>query len=197
MKKLLGVILGWGLIIISGQVALASEGQAVIRGKMGGPVCHAFSIFEGTTYNVQLTCRGLVVPYSAEITRYVAWYGSTKKGWTYLGQVEGGKVFGRTANAFEQIQLTAEEKARPRRPSELVVATGQFEALDFSQAAAGEDIAIAETSDTTGDVVVQPKSDNNVIGSVVGVVGRALAIGFAVLLIGVVVMSFITRRKGL
>lgn len=197
MKKILGLLLGLGLAFTVATQARASEGQAILEPTTpGGPKCLVASVFIDRNYQLLLTCRNLITPYSAEITRYVFWaYNPEQKRWTSLGRVNQGKLATSTNFKFTELQVTAEEGS-PREPSERIVVKGAVAPFDFDKAAAP--ILTATKTPTpiiTG--VVTPIPQGNVVGGVVRSIAKFLVIGFVVLLVAVVVLTFISRRKEL
>lgn len=198
LTKLAGLVLGLAIFAISVNPARASEGQAALESKsIGGPKCLVNSVFIDTTYHVLVTCRDLVTPYSAEVTRYNLWiYNTSLKRWVSLGRINQGKLYTNTSVKFDQLQVTAEAVSSPRQPSEFVVASGMVVPFDFDKGS----LALTPTPTPTptpnaANIVPSPVASGNVVGNAVRTVVKLLVVGFVVLLVGVVVMTVITRRR--
>ena len=198
MKKILGAVLGLVLIFLIAGSARASEGQSVLQAATAaGPRCLVNSVFVDTTYHVLTTCRNLITPYSAEVTRYILWYqSSTQKRWVSFGQLKQGKLYSSTNTKFEDLKITAEAASSPREPSENIIASGKIVPYDF-------DVVITPLVQGTPSPTITPAPQTTPataasslsIGNVVKSIAKILIIGFGLLLVGVVVMTFITRRR--
>jgi hypothetical protein len=200
MKKMIGLVLGLGLWVILAVPAMANEGELVLRGTVAnGPACKAASVYVRGSYQVLLTCRNLLTPYSAEITRYVAWYREGESRWNRLGVLENGKLSSQTNEAFTQIQITAEETSGPRTASDRVIVAGQLTEFDFGLSSITTTQPSVPSPTVTVSTEVTPGAVQNQgsVGQTIKNIGRALGIGFLLLLVGVVAMTFITRRRGL
>lgn len=201
MKRLAGLIIGLTAVFFLAGTALASEGETNLAPvNVNGPACKAFSVFTDNRYQLMLTCRNLITPYSAEITRYILWvYNSEQKRWLSLGRINQGKLVTSVNFKFEQLQVTAEEGS-PREPSDRIVAQGLVQPFNFDAKTAPVITATPTPTPTSGIGAVispTPTQGKSVIGNIVGSIAKLLVIGFAVLLIGVVVLTFITRRREL
>lgn len=175
--------------------ARAMEGQAKLAPTVGtSPTCLANSIYMDGAYNVQLTCRDLSTPYSAEITKYVLWrYDGDAKKWFYVGRLNQGKFVGVVGAKFSALQVSAEEKNSPREPSEFVVAKGNMATYDFDKGAPAP--IVTPTLTVTPTPSSAPIGSGTSIGKIAGTVLRFVVIGFVIVLLGVVVMTVISRRR--
>lgn len=199
MNKVLASIITF---LILGSVvtksAFASEGAIKFNPTTGNtPVCLANSVYIDGAYHLLMTCRGLMTPYSAEITRYALWqYNTETKKWLYVGRLNQGKFDGVAQSKFDELMVTAEEKNTPRTPSEFVVAKGSVVPFEFDKTANPVVTVMPSATPTpTPTVATTPAKSGSVIGNIAGTVLKLLVVAFVVVLIGVVVMTVITRRR--
>lgn len=175
--------------------ARAMEGQAKLNPTAGNsPTCLASTVYMNSAYHVQVTCRDLSTPYSAEITRYVLWrYDADSKKWFYVGRLDQGKFVGVIGSKFSALQISAEEKNSPREPSEYVVARGDMGTYDFDKGTSAPVVTPMLTVSPTPTSA--PVGGGTSIGKIAGTVLRFVVIGFVIILLGVVVMTVISRRR--
>lgn len=197
MKRLIALVLGLVVVFFLARPVQASEGQTILEPTTpGGAKCLAFSVYIESGYQTLLTCRNLVTPYSAEITHYMLWANNPeKKKWVSLGYVNQGKLTARTSFRFDDLEVSAEEGS-PNQPGEFVVARGHVEPFDFDKRAVAP-ILTSMPTPTLAAAAVSPTVQGNAVGGIVKSVAKLLVIAFVVLLVGVVVMTFITRRREL
>jgi hypothetical protein len=199
MNKILASIITFlvlGSIFTKG--AYASEGAIKLNPVTGNsPVCLTNSVYIDGAYHLLMTCRGLVTPYSAEVTRYALWqYSPETKKWLYVGRLNQGKFDGVAQAKFNDLMITAEEKNTPRTPSEFVVAKGSVVPFEFDKSATPIVTSMPSATPTpTPTVATNPGQSGSVISRVAGTVLRLLVIAFVVVLVAVVVMTVITRRR--
>jgi len=205
MKKgiLVSILVGVLWFGLSATKALASEGVFKLDSvNDSGASCYALSIFQTGRYKVNGTCRDLMTPYSAELNRYVLWATNAEGESVRIGEVKYGKIESSVSKKFVSLMVTAEEKSTARKPSEFVVARGDWQAvplegevnkIDSSPLAS---VTPSPTEQkTTAEAVVEDESERSGVARFLATVGRIVGIGFLLLLVGVVVMTIVTRRK--
>ena len=161
-----------------------------------GSSCYVLSVFESGRYMVTGTCRDLKTPFSADLNRYVLWSTNSDDETFRVGEVKYGKIDGTVSDKFVTLMVTAEAKGSPRKPGESVVARGSWKAIPL----VGEAQNIVVTPTPTPEVqkeaaVTTETTERSGIAKFLSAVGRVIGIGFLLLLVGVVVMTIITRRK--
>jgi len=168
-----------------------------------GASCYALSIFQSGRYKVVGTCRELMTPYSAELNRYVLWAIDAEGGSMRIGEVKYGKIEASVSEKFVSLMVTAEEKSTAREPSGSVVVKGDWQAVPLEGELSGKDsrLVVSVTPSPTdekkaaAEAVVEDGSEQGGVAKFLATVGRIVGIGFLLLLVGVVVMTIVTRRK--
>lgn len=215
--KLQKVVFGLALFGLLGFVnagkVLANEGVVQLAGKAGtSGRCFAASVYVDGGYRVLVTCRDLKMAVDPVKNKYVVW---VQIGETYqrLGEIVSGKLQSGTDEKFEKLFVTLEEDSYPIEPSGEVVLAGQVEAIDFGKGVVDTStIKVTTTTPTTtpaakvtekiddrGAIIptVKPTPGTNKLVAVVSGIGKAVLIGFILLLIVVGAMGFLARRKSL
>ena len=195
MKKLLG-----GLVLVVGffflvRPVLANEGVIRLVGPSEeGGSCYAASVYIDASYKILVTCRGLRMALDPVRNKYVVWANAGEKK-PRLGEIVNGKLAAGIADKFEALFITLEPDAYGSKPTGVVALTGGVETIDFGKGVA---VITAAPLDDRGAVVpiVTPGASGRLTNVVVGI-GKAILLGFVLLLIVVGVMSFLARRKNL
>lgn len=199
--KFLGMVVVLAVIlVISGGEVSANEGVFELK-PVGESVssCYVLSIFEANNYKILGTCRNLVVPFSAEVNRYVMWKVEEDGTVLRVGEVQDGKISGQAKNSFTSLMVTAESIGTPRKPSSFVVARGNFEKIPL---VGGLDSGLPSPSvvkktvieDETVEATVEAKQSGSLV-KFLSALGRIIGVIFLVVLVMVVVMTVVMRRK--
>lgn len=196
-KALASIITLLVLTAVFTKTAVASEGAVKLNPTTGdGPVCLANSVYIDGAYHLLMTCRGLVTPYSAEVTRYALWqYDATSKKWMFVGRLNQGKFDGVAQSKFNDLQVTAEQVSSPRQPSEFVVAKGTVVPFEFDKSTTPVVTSNPSATPTPTPTTVTGTPSPSVVSRVAGTVLRLLVIAFVIVLVAVVVMTVVTRRR--
>ncbi len=197
--KFLGFLLA--LILTSsvfvGEVR-ANEGVFKL-GSVGGSSasCYVLSVFQGSSYKILGTCRNLVVPFSAEINHYVMWEIGTDGNIFRIGEVQDGKIGGQVKESFVSLMVTAEGLSSPRKPSERVVAKGDWENVPL--VGVSNSVLVAPVVEKkvvkAGAIETVETKETSGLVKFLSVIGRIVGIGFLLVLVLVVVMTVVMRRK--
>lgn len=195
-------------------VALANEGVFRLAGKADSDGrCFGVSVYVDNGYKVLMTCRGLKMALDPVINRYVAWAvaGDTT---TRLGEIVAGKLQANIDSKFDKVTVTLEQDAYAQTPTANPILAANIEAIDFGKelnssltqtptptpkAATNQNILSPLTQNQTTATVTpaQANTAGTTLTSVVAGVGKAILLGFVLLLVVVGVMGFLARRKSL
>ncbi len=209
MKKIVSsLILVLGLVIMASP-ALANEGVIRLAGRteVDGR-CFAASVYIDGSYKILVTCRGLRMALDPVQNKYVVWANVGER-IQRLGEIVNGKLSANVADKFGSLFVTIESDGYPSKPAGETVMTGAIEAIDFGKGVldtslqptttAGQPAASPSTVINERGAVapsVTPAASGRLTQVVVGI-GKAILLGFILLLIAVGVMSFLARRKNL
>src|SRR3989344_8403651 len=195
MKKVFwGLVLAAVLFLVA-KPTLANEGVFHLVGPSeDGGSCYAASVYIDGSYKILMTCRGLRMALDPVRNKYVVWANAGEKK-PRLGEIVNGKLAAGIADKFEALFITLEPDAYGSKPTGVVALTGGVETIDFGKGVA---VITAAPLDDRGAVVpiVTPGASGRLTNVVVGI-GKAILLGFVLLLIVVGVMSFLARRKNL
>jgi hypothetical protein len=119
-----------------------------------------------------------------------------------VAEVKNGKIDKTVSDKFVSLFVTAENGVNLRKAGDVIVARGELEALPL----VGEEeikVSVSPTLTEKGAKTVKEESNTATdsgktqsgVVKILGSIGKIVGIGFLVLLIGVVVMTIITRRK--
>jgi len=191
----------WGLVLAAAlflavKPALANEGVIRLVGSSEeGGSCYAASVYIDASYKILMTCRGLRMALDPVRNKYVVWANAGEKK-PRLGEIVNGKLSAGIADKFEALFVTLEPDAYGSKPTGVVVLIGGVETIDFGKGVA---VITAAPLDDRGTVVptVTPGASEGRLTNVVVGIGKAILLGFVLLLIVVGVMSFLARRKNL
>lgn len=210
MKKIFGGLLGLVLFLVLARTSLANEGVIRLFGNTEADgKCYAVSIYVDGSYRLMMTCRGLKVAADPVLNRYVAWAEVSGKN-LRLGEIVAGKMQGNLQDKFDYVFVTVEKDGYPTSASESVVMSGRMEAIDFgkgvkdetfvrvttTQVEANTTSSTATSKASTVTTTSQTASSNKLVTVVTGV-GKAILLGFILLLVIVGIMGFLSRRKSL
>ncbi len=207
-KLFLGVVFVAVLSLFTSSRALANEGIIKLAGKTDDAGrCFAVSVYVDGTYRILMTCRGLKMALDPVNNRYIVWAQSDAVN-QRLGEVVSGKLETGYDQPFQKLFITLEKDSYPIDPSADVVLAGQVEAIDFGKGVVDTSIVKPQVSVTpTGAVkidqqgvalptVTQAPTGNKLV-SIVSGIGKAILIGFVLLLVVVGAMGFLAKRKSL
>lgn len=205
MKKMIVLVLG--LIAFLGFVkpAMASEGTVKMIPSVGGEGrCFASSVYVDGMYRVLVTCRDLRVAVDAEANKYVVWSEVLSSGKRRrMGEVLNGKLMASSEEKFDRLFLTAERDSYVTKPTGADLLSGTVEPIDFGSAVnvkvtpTPTAYKASTTAKETGVGTVAEQGQPSRLVSVVTGLGKAILIGFVLLLVIVGVMSYLARRKSL
>lgn len=205
MKKgiLVSILAGILWLGLSVSEVVASEGVFKLDSvNDSGASCYALSVFGSGRYKVNGTCRELMTPYSAELNRYVLWAINDEGEGVRIGEVKYGKIEASVSKKFVSLMVTAEEKSTARKPSEFVVVKGDWQAVPLegeeNKIDSGPLVSLTPSpteKKATTEVVIEDEGEKSGVAKFLATVGRIVGIGFLLLLVGVVVMTIVTRRK--
>jgi len=191
MKLKLVLILGAILFLVTTSRVDASEGQFILRNRVGEAArCEGGSILmQDRNYNIYITCREISYPGGTEVFDYVVW-GVPSGGGNHfrLGTLGLGKVAFKTKTPFSSLYVTKEETNNPRTPSGTIIMQGNvtaFETLDSPAPTPG----LEEFESPTPSPVATPGPRN---------LGRIFAAGGILAFIaifGVILVIFVVTRK--
>lgn len=197
--KLLGLLMGVAIAgLVFTRTASASEGVFELGSvNKSSATCYALSVYVSGRYEVVATCRNLTVPFSSEFTRYMMWAADEKGKYSRLGEVINGKLSRSLSTKFVSLAVTAESSGQPRKPSEYVVATGNLKSIPVlgpNESARQGEVVLTPTPTPVAKVVDQ--QEKSTLAKILATIGRVVGVGFLILLVGVVIMTVVTRRKG-
>lgn len=188
--------------------ALANEGVIRLSGRTDvDGRCYAASVYIDGSYKILMTCRGLKMALDPVKNKYVVWANVGER-IQRLGEIVSGKLSASVQEKFGSLFVTIEADGYPSKPSDDTVMTGAIEAIDFGKGVMDTNLqpAAQPTQPTAAPAVinergavvptVSPANQGKLTGVVVGI-GKAILLGFILLLIAVGVMSFLARRKNL
>lgn len=204
MKKMIVLVLG--LIAFLGFVkpAMASEGTVKMIPSVGGEGrCFASSVYVDGMYRVLVTCRDLRVAVDAEANKYVVWSEVLSSGKRRrMGEIMNGKLMASVEDRFDRLFLTAERDSYVTKPTGADLLSGTVEPIDFGSAVNAKvtptptAYKASATTKETGSSVTDQGQPSKLVSVVTGL-GKAILIGFVLLLVIVGVMSYLARRKSL
>lgn len=212
MKKyFLGLVLAVILLAFA-RPALANEGIIRLSGRSDvDGRCYAASVYIDGSYKILVTCRGLKMALDPVKNKYVVWANVGER-IQRLGEIVSGKMSASVPEKFGSLFVTIEADGYPSKPSGDTVMTGAIEAIDFGKGVLDTSLqpatqpTVRPTATQSGGQVinergaviptVSPANQGKLTGVVVGI-GKAILLGFILLLIAVGVMSFLARRKNL
>lgn len=183
------------------KVASANEGIIRLSGTsedLGR--CFATSVYLDGSYRVLMTCRNLKMALDPVKNRYVVWAqaGTTNQ---RLGEVVSGKMESSVDAPFERLFVTLEKDSYPYDATGRVVLAGQVEAIDFGKGIVDASVIKLSPTPTIKEgqqIVLSPTAaPASGLVTVVSGIGKAILIGFILLLVIVGVMGFLARRKSL
>jgi hypothetical protein len=202
MNKLRITLLTFFMCFMFAFPARATEGTVNLRssnGDMGS--CFAASVWFEGRYRVLMTCRGLRSAIDPVKNRYVTW---VKKGENLkrLGEVVGGKMRASVEEDFESMVITVETDSYVNKPTEEGVLFGEVKLIDFGSEGSVRGFTNVEEEKTVDEItevtvtpsVVEEETTSNGVGGVFKTLGKALLLGFTVLLVVVGVLSYLSRR---
>lgn len=202
-----------GLVVTA--KAWANEGVIRLAGKTeAAGRCYAASVYLDGNYRILMTCRDLKMAADPVRNRYVVWVQSGTAN-LRVGEIVSGKMESSTDQPFEKVFITLEKDAYALEPNAEVALAGQVEAIDFGRGMVDPGIikisgtptpstSVTATttpylSPNTGGPTAKPTpapAGNRLVAVVAGI-GKAILIGFILLLVVVGVMGFLARRKSL
>lgn len=205
MRKKIGLFLAGGALLVLAGVfggsAWANEGTVDLRpepGKRGG--CFAASVYLDGSYKVLVSCRDLPVALAPERNKYVLWREFEGKV-SRLNVLSNGKLSATANSRFDRLFVTVEYNARANKPSEEVIASGDLRPLSFDREV-GWPAVVTPTPTPDREVVgvtatptVMPMT-SGLVKTIKGI-GRAVGLGFLLLLVVVGVLSFLARKRSL
>lgn len=157
-------------------------------------------------YQIMVTCRDLKVAYSADKDKYVLWRdtGEDNKP-TSEGELINGKLRATTSQKFNRLFVTAESFGDPEAPSSELIATGDVQPLPLVSTPTNPPTSptptpsqiVDEGTDSVITVSPAPTVSTNRFAAILGNIGRAILLGFILLLVIVGVLGFLARRRGL
>ena len=191
--------------IIAGQ-ASANEGTIKLAGKTDDAGrCFATSVYLDGTYRILVTCRGLKMAIDPIRNRYVLW-AQQDTVVQRLGEIVSGKLEAAYDEPFQKLFVSLEKEAYPSTPADEVVLAGLVEAIDFGKGVVDSSlikptlaVTVATKIDDRGAVVPTraPAQTGNKLVAIVSGIGKAILIGFILLLVVVGAMGFLAKRKSL
>lgn len=202
IKAILVLIVIWLLWAAKG--VFANEGNFRLAPSNGSNVsCFVTSVYQNGSYRILGTCRGLVVAYSAEQTRYALWKVEEDDDVLFVADVDDGKIWGSSITEFDELYITAERPSYARQPEGPRVAEGTLEQIEFVGRNESGDSRILTPTPAPENNSIITRSQSTTSGSTVGArlqsilrtIGKIVIIGFLILLVLVIVMTVITRRK--
>jgi hypothetical protein len=113
-----------------------------------------------------------------------------------MGEILNGKLMANSEEKFDRLFVTAERDSYLTKPVGVELLSGTVEPIDFGSAVVNAKVT---PTPTVYKAVVQEVStaQPSRLVSVVTGLGKAILIGFVLLLIIVGVMSYLARRKSL
>jgi len=205
MKKMIVLVFGLIAFLSFSRSALASEGTFRMVPPVGGEGrCFASSVFVDGLYRVLVTCRDLRVAVDAEANKYVVWSEVLSSGKRRrMGEIMNGKLMSNVDEKFDRIFVTTERDSYVSKPVGAEVLSGTVELIDFGSTVNARvtptptSYKATTTAKETGTAVVEPMAQPSRLVSVVTGLGKAILLGFVILLVIVGVMSYLARRKSL
>lgn len=200
-KTIVSVGLILGLLLANEGVVVANEGIFNLsESNSSNATCLALSVYKDDRYQILGTCRGLLMPFSAEQTRLIVWKGTEADTWSRLAEIEGGKFSGNSNDKFVALKVTAEEDWNPKKPAGNVLAEGKLSELPFegkqgSNAVIEEFREVIPTPTLTKTTKEVNQDTQNSGGSLIGSVLKAIGTVLLILVIAGVVLTVVTRRK--
>lgn len=198
MKKMIVLVFGLFAFLSFSKPAMASEGTFKMVPRVGGEGrCFASSVYVDGMYRVLVTCRDLRVAVDAEANKYVVWSEVLSSGKRRrMGEILNGKLMANSEEKFDRLFVTAERDSYLTKPVGVELLSGTVEPIDFGSAVVNAKVT---PTPTVYKAVVQEVStaQPSRLVSVVTGLGKAILIGFVLLLIIVGVMSYLARRKSL
>jgi hypothetical protein len=205
MKKIFGLALLLVAFLSFSKPALATEGTFKMVPRVGGEGrCFASSVYVDGMYRVLVTCRDLRVAVDAEANKYVVWsevLSSGKK--RRMGEILNGKLMANSEEKFDRLFVTAERDSYLTKPAGVELLSGTVEPIDFGSAVVNAKVTPTPTSykasatTTETGITVTAGTQPSKLVSVATGLGKAILIGFVLLLVIVGVMSYLARRKSL
>jgi len=198
MKKMIVLVFGLIAFLSFSRSALASEGTFRMVPPVGGEGrCFASSVFVDGLYRVLVTCRDLRVAVDAEANKYVVWSEVLSSGKRRrLGEVMNGKLMANVDEKFDRLFVTVERDSYVSKPVGAEILSGTVEPIDFGSAVNAR-VTPTPTSYKAVTVVAETTTQPTRLVSVVTGLGKAILLGFVILLVIVGVMSYLARRKSL
>ena len=204
MKKIVALVLGLVAFLSFSKPVLASEGTFKMVPSVGGEGrCFASSVYVDGMYRVLVTCRDLRVAVDAEANKYVVWSEVLSSGKRRrMGEIMNGKLMASVEERFDRLFLTTERDSYVTKPTGVELLSGTVESIDFGSTVNAKVTPTptaykAAATKETGSAVVEAAAQPSKLVSVVTGLGKAILIGFVLLLIIVGVMSYLARRKSL
>lgn len=198
MKKMIVLVFGLVAFLSFSKPALATEGTFRMVPPINGEGrCFASSVYVDGMYRVLLTCRELRVAVDAEANKYVVWsevLSSGKK--KRMGEVLNGKLMASSEDKFDRLFLTAERDSYVTKPAGVELLSGTVEPIDFGSTVANAKVTPTPTSFKAATTTIAEPQPSKLVSVVTGL-GKAILIGFVLLLVIVGVMSYLARRKSL
>lgn len=206
MKKIAVWLVALGLFLgLSGQV-LANEGTAKLAPTAGNVGrCFATSVFIDNTYRIIMTCRDLKNAIDPENNKYVVWSDLVSSGRRRrLGEIINGKMMGSSDEKFDRLFVTAEKDSYLSKPVGAEILSGPIETIDFGGAVSAAakvtptpSTKVGSTTQETPTLANTSVAQPSKLVSVVTGIGKAILVGFVILLLIVGIMSWLARRKSL
>lgn len=198
MKKMIVLVFTLIAFLSFSKPAMASEGTFKMVPRVGGEGrCFASSVYVDGMYRVLVTCRDLRVAVDAEANKYVVWSEVLSSGKRRrMGEILNGKLMANSEEKFDRLFVTAEKDSYLTKPAGVELLSGTVEPIDFGSAVVNAKVT---PTPTVYKAVVQEVStaQPSRLVSVVTGLGKAILIGFVLLLIIVGIMSYLARRKSL
>lgn len=200
MKILITLVIAF---VMSISVAQANEGSVMMSGD--DVSCEGVSLWKGSSYRVMGRCEGLVYPYATQLEHYVLWARVVGDGEIVrVGEVDRGYWDGNVSDSYTDLYLTAESDGLPRRPSDVVVASGSVSDFGFSRAEVDNKPVSTPAPlvpDSADSMTVQSGTDQvdvsgTAAGDVIGKIVKSLLIIVAVVVVLVIGTSLVFRRRG-
>jgi len=194
MKRFNASLFALVLFLIIALPVLASEGTAKLEstgGEMGS--CFVASVYVDGRYRVLMTCRDLRSALDPVRNKYIAW-AKNGENLKKIDEIENGKLQASLSDEFKEIVITVEESNRVNKPSGGVVLAGKMVSFEFDKAphqlVQGEVVMTPTPTPTT-----MVEKTTSTTGNVFKALGKALLTGFAVLLIVVGILSYVSSRR--
>lgn len=202
------IIIGLGAAVLAGRPVSANEGTVNLRAEAGqAGSCFAVSVFIDGSYKILMSCRDLPMALTAEQNQYIVWKEAAGKQ-TRVGNLNNGKMSSVVSAKFDRLFITAEGNNYVGNPTGPVVVSGNVTPINFNGATEPSRQTVSPTFGATATPTLVPGKGTvtptpvtvggvNRLGAALAGIGKAILLGFVVLLVIVGVLGFLARRRGL